>query len=69
MRALGFVVSEIIAPHSYHLALVVVRPALLPRLQELLGEVELLILAVTEVNRDDLPREILTLYNRKGDES
>jgi nucleoside-triphosphatase THEP1 len=52
---------DLLRDSRYRLTLVVVRPALLPRLQERLGGVDLLVLPVTEINRGDVSGEILTL--------
>jgi nucleoside-triphosphatase len=52
---------ELLRAGRYRLALVVVRPALLLRLSECLGELEPLILTVTQPNRDALPGEIVAL--------
>lgn len=61
-RGQGWTVGlDLLRTSRYRLALVVVRPALLPRLRERLGGVEPLTLAVTEANRDALPGEITAL--------
>lgn len=52
---------DLLREGRYCLALVVVRPALLPRFRERLGGVEPLTLAVTEANREALPGEIIAL--------
>ena len=52
---------DLLRASRYRLALVVVRPALLPCFRERLGGVEPLTLAVTEANREALPREITAL--------
>ncbi len=43
----------------YRMALVVVRPSLLPRFRQRLGDIETAVLALTEANRDDLPGQIV----------
>lgn len=55
---------DLLRASRYCLALVVVRPALLPRFREQLGGVEPLILTVTRANRDALPGEITALLER-----
>ncbi len=61
-RGQGWTVGlDLLRGSHYRLALVVVRPALLPRFRERLSGAEPLTLAVTETNRDDLPGEITAL--------
>ena len=61
-RGQGWMVGlDLLRTSRYHLALVVVRPALLPRFRELLAGVEPLTLAVTGANRDALSGEITAL--------
>lgn len=58
----GWTVSlELLRAGRYRLALVVVRPALLPYFRKQLGGVESLTLTVTGANRNVLPEEILAL--------
>jgi len=52
---------DLLRASRHCLALVAVRPALLPLLRERLGGVEPLTLAVTGANRDALPGEIIAL--------
>jgi len=62
MRGQGWTVGlDLLRAGHYRLALVVVRPALLPRFREQLGGVEPLTLTVTDTNHDALPGEILAL--------
>lgn len=62
IRGQGWTVGlDLLRAGRYRLALVVVRPELLPRLQERLDGVEPLILAVTEANRDALLGQIAAL--------
>lgn len=52
---------DLLRAGRYRLALVIVRPALLPYFRKQLGGVESLTLTVTGANRDALPEEILAL--------
>lgn len=62
LRDEGWTASfDLLRARCYRLALVVVRPSLVPHVCERLGGVEPLVLAVTEANRDALPGEILDL--------
>jgi nucleoside-triphosphatase THEP1 len=56
---------DVLRAGGYLLALVAVRPSLLPRFWEQLGGVEISTLAVTRANRDALPTQIIGLL---GDE-
>lgn len=62
VQSQGWTISfDLLRASRYRLALVVVRPALLPYFRERLGGVEPLTLAVTGANHDALPGEILAL--------
>jgi nucleoside-triphosphatase THEP1 len=62
LRGQGWTVGlDLLRAGRYRLALVVVRPELLARLQERLDGMELLILTMTEANRDALLGQIVAL--------
>jgi nucleoside-triphosphatase THEP1 len=64
VQSQGWTISfDLLRASRYRLALVVVRPALLPYFRERLGRVELLTLTVTGANHDALPGEILALLD------
>jgi nucleoside-triphosphatase THEP1 len=67
LRGQGWTVGlDLLWAGRYRLALVVVRPELLARLQERLDRVELLILTMTEANRDALLGQIVALLGGDG---
>ncbi|MEJ2554715.1 MAG: nucleoside-triphosphatase [Anaerolineae bacterium] len=57
---------EILGSSRYRMALVTVRPGLLPQFQEQLAPREPIILTVTRVNRDALPAHIIALLGVSG---
>lgn len=53
---------DVLRAGCYRLALVSIRPSLLPRFQERLGGIESTTLAVTRANQDALARKIMALF-------
>ena len=66
VRGQGWVIGlDVLRGGGYRLALVAVRPSLLLRFGERLGDIESTILTVTRANRDDLAAQIMGLGGAK----